>query len=158
MKKIEVLVKKLIDTKKTISTMESCTGGELANAITDCTDSSKIFKFGAVTYSNEYKIKMGVDKKIIDKFTVYSTETAKSMSKCISQFTDSDYGIGITGKLKKFDETNPHGEDDIVFVAIYDKMHDNFYELKLKVPFEKRAQNKKYVIDKIASKLSKIIN
>ena len=47
------LVNKLIKLNKTISTMESCTGGFLANSIINIEGSSKVFKFGAVTYSNE---------------------------------------------------------------------------------------------------------
>ena len=57
----------LISNNNTISTMESCTGGGVSNAITNIEGSSSIFKFGAVTYSNEYKIKMGHTKKCIYK-------------------------------------------------------------------------------------------
>ena len=100
------LVKLLIEKNKTISTMESCTGGGVANAITNVEGASNVLKFSAVTYSNEFKIKMGVDKSIIDKYSVYSIETANEMSKNISKFTNSDYGIGITGKLNRVDENN----------------------------------------------------
>ena len=62
------IINKLILTNKTISTMESCTGGGLANEITSYEDASKVLKFSAVTYSNEYKIKMGVDEEIINKY------------------------------------------------------------------------------------------
>lgn len=71
------IVELLKQNKKTISTMESCTGGGVANSITNIEGASEILKFSAVTYSNEFKIKMGVDKNIIDKYTVYSIETAK---------------------------------------------------------------------------------
>lgn len=91
----------LISNNNTISTMESCTGGGVSNAITNIEGSSSIFKFGAVTYSNEYKIKMGVNSDIIDEYSVYSMETANEMSKKISDFTISDYGIGITGKINR---------------------------------------------------------
>ena len=64
---IEKIVKYLIDNNITISTMESCTGGLLASLITDVKDASSILKYSAVTYSNEFKIKMGVDENIIDK-------------------------------------------------------------------------------------------
>ena len=60
------VVELLIKNNKTISTMESCTGGALVNAITNIPGASEVLKFSAVTYSNEYKIKMGVDKNIID--------------------------------------------------------------------------------------------
>ena len=84
--------------------MESCTGGSLAGCITNIPGASEIFKFGAVTYSNEFKIKMGVSSGVMDKYSVYSIETAMEMSKNISKFTNSNYGIGITGKLNRKDK------------------------------------------------------
>ena len=80
---MEEVVKRLIDKNKTISTMESCTGGGVANAITNVEGASEVLKFNAVTYSNEFKIKMGVSSSVIDKYSVYSAETAMEMSKNI---------------------------------------------------------------------------
>ena len=94
---MEKIIKKLIDKNKTISTMESCTGGYLASCITNVSGSSSVFKFGAVTYSNEYKINMGIDPNIINKYSVYSMETAIEMSRKICDFTNSDYGVGVNG-------------------------------------------------------------
>ena len=54
------VVDRLIRLNKTIATMESCTGGAVVNEITNIEGSSSVIKFSAVTYSNEYKIKMGV--------------------------------------------------------------------------------------------------
>ena len=109
------VIKLLTEKNKTISTMESCTGGGIANAITNIEGSSEVFKFGAVTYSNEYKIKMGVSSNIIDKYTVYSTETSNEMSKNISNYTNSNYGIGVTGKLNRVDKFNLYGEDNNIW-------------------------------------------
>lgn len=95
------IVKFLKEKNKTISFMESCTGGFLANSITNVSDSSHVLKVSLVTYSNEYKIKFGVTKNTIDKYTVYSKETAKEMAKSVSDFAKSDYGIGVTGMLRK---------------------------------------------------------
>ena len=50
------IVEKLIKLNKTISTMESCTGGYVANGITNIPGASSVFMFGAITYSNDYKI------------------------------------------------------------------------------------------------------
>ena len=47
------IVELLIQRKETISTMESCTGGMVANEITNIPGASDIFSFGAVTYSNQ---------------------------------------------------------------------------------------------------------
>ena len=51
------IIRKLIKDSITISTAESCTGGLLAYSITKNKDSSKIYKGGYITYSNELKIK-----------------------------------------------------------------------------------------------------
>ena len=62
------VIEKLKQKNKTISTMESCTGGGVANVITNIEGASEVLKFSAVTYSNEYKIKMGVSSEVIDKY------------------------------------------------------------------------------------------
>ena len=152
------IVKKLIEQNKTISTMESCTGGGVANAITNIEGASEVLKFSAVTYSNEFKIKMGVNKSIIEKYSVYSKETAQEMGKNISMFTNSDYGIGITGKLARIDKRNLYGENNVVYVSIYDKNKNKFNNLKLKVTEKTREGNKNYIIQKIVDKLNEILS
>lgn len=151
------VVELLIQRKETISTMESCTGGGLANSITNITGSSEIFNFGAVTYSNEYKIKLGVDAKVIDKYSVYSRETAMEMSKNISKFTSSNYGVGITGKLKKNDINNPYGKDNVVYISIYDKNKEKYYNSEIMVNEDKREDNKNIVISKVVEMLLEIL-
>ena len=142
---------------KTISTMESCTGGGVANSITNIEGASEVLKFSAVTYSNEFKIKMGVSKDIIDKYSVYSTETAMEMSKNISNFTNSNYGVGITGKLNRVDKRNLYGSDNTVYISIYDKDNDKFYNYSIDVDKQTREENKKIVIDLIIEKLLEIV-
>ena len=151
--KLKVIIKKLSDGNKTISTMESCTGGALASLITDVSGASKVFKYGAVTYSNEYKIKMGVSSEIIDKYSVYSLETAREMAKAISVFSSSDYGIGITGKLGEVDPNNLSSENNRVFICIYDKEKDKYIDLDIYVNSSDRVDDKKEVLDFIVSKL-----
>ena len=154
---VEKVVKKLILLNKSVSAMESCTGGAIANAITNIPDASKIFSFSAVTYANEYKIKMGVDKNIIEKYSVYSIETAKEMSKAIAKYSSSSYGIGITGKLNKQDEKNPYGTDNIVYISIYDKENDKFYNKEVTVLYTNRIKNKKMVLNEVFSLMYGII-
>lgn len=150
---VELLRKK----GKTISAMESCTGGGVANAITNIEGSSEVLFFSAVTYSNEYKIKMGVDKNIIDQYSVYSMETAMEMSKKISMFTGSDYGIGITGKLNRKDINNPYGKDNTVFVSIYIKEKDEYKNFSYTVDGLTRKENKEFIIRNIEVELKNII-
>lgn len=155
---MERLIEKLKNNNKTISTMESCTGGALASAITDIEGASDVIKFSCVTYCNEYKIKMGVSKDVIDKYSVYSFETANEMSFNVSKFSNSSYGVGITGKLNRFDKNNLYGEDNIVFISIYDSESKEFYTEKIKAVKSSRKENKKLVVEKVVSLLSFIIN
>ena len=154
---MEEIVNLLKEKNYTISTMESCTGGAVANAITNIEGASEVLKFSAVTYSNEYKIKMGVDENIINEYSVYSKETARSMSKTISSFANSDIGIGITGKINKPDPNNPYGEDNIVYISIYNRRNNKYYDKKLKVTKKTRSENKKLIIAEIIATLKPIL-
>lgn len=152
------IIEKLNNLNKTISTMESCTGGALVNAITNIEGASEVIKFSAITYSNEYKIKMGVDSNIIDKYSVYSIQTARQMSKNISIFANSNYGIGITGKLNRVDKNNLYGNDNQVFISIYSKDYDKYYDYDITVDKETRIMNKEMVINFIIDKLLEILD
>lgn len=150
------VVNLLIEKKMTIATMESCTGGFVASSITDIDGSSSVLKFSAVTYSNEYKIKMGVSKDIIDKYSVYSMNVAREMAKNISDFASSDIGVGITGKINRVDENNLFGDDNKIYYAIYDKNSDKYYEYELIAINDTRLNNKKYIMESISKSLLEI--
>ncbi len=155
MKTFKKIINELIKRKLLISTMESCTGGGVANAITSIEGASEVFKFGAVTYSNEYKVTMGVDPEVIKKYSVYSMETAHEMALKIAAFTNSDIGIGITGKLNRADEYNNYGKDNEVFVSIlYD---GEYHDIDINVDKKTRKQNKELVIEAIIEKLGEIL-
>ena len=154
---IRNLVNQFIDKNITIASMESCTGGGFANSITNIEGASDILKFSAVTYSNEYKIRMGVPEEIIDKYSVYSFEVSDSMALNISNFSHSDLGVGITGKLNRVDKNNPFGEDNVVFISIFDKREDKYYREKIEAVCESRSKNKDLVIAKICEMIREII-
>ena len=142
---------------KTISTMESATGGDLASSITNIDGSSLVFKFGAVTYSNEFKIKMGVAKDVIDEYSVYSIETSHEMSKKITEFTNSDYGVGITGKINRVDPFNNFGDDSTIFLSVYDKKKDIYLDSTIKAIKETRLENKELVLEEFIKLFKTII-
>lgn len=141
-----------------ISTMESCTGGGVVNALTNVEGASEVLKYSAVTYSNEFKIKMGVSEDIINKYSVYSIETAKEMAKSIVNFTNSDLGVGITGKLNRVDNNNLVGDNNKVFICIYDKNNDNYYNKEVVVDKNTRSENKLLIIDIIKDMLLEILS
>ncbi len=155
MKSFKKIVLELIKRGETIATMESCTGGGVANAITCIEGASEVLKFSSVTYSNQYKIKMGVSADVINEYSVYSMETAHEMALNISKFANSDFGVGITGKLNRADVNNNFGKDNQVFVSIYYK--DEYYDMVINVDKKTRKQNKDVVIDLIIEKLGEIL-
>lgn len=155
--KEELIVKKLINNKETIASMESCTAGYFATTITNVSGASEILKYSAITYSNEFKIKMGVPKEVIDEYTVYSNETSQSMAKAISVFANSTYGVGITGQIGRIDPSNNTGNINEIFVTIYNSKNDTYYNLKINTNEETRLENKKYIVDKILEELLNII-
>ncbi len=154
---MQEVINVLTKLNKTIATMESCTGGGVVNAITNIEGASEILKFSAVTYSNEYKIKMGVSSETIDKYSVYSKEVAREMAYNISKFANSNYGIGITGKLNRVDKNNPYGSDNITFVCVYDKDNDEYVEFIIEATKSSRELNKELIINKIVDKLVEVI-
>ena len=142
---------------KTISTMESCTGGAVASEITNVEGASNVLKYSAVTYSSEYKIKMGVNENVINKYTVYSKETAREMAKNISNYANSNIGIGITGQLNRTDPFNPVGKVNEVYISIYDKDLDKYYDEKLQVNGDSRKENKEQGINRLENILLKVL-
>ena len=99
----EELTKLLIRKHLTITTMESA----IASLITDTEGSSAVLKGAFVTYSNEAKIQQGVPREILEKYTVYSEETAAAMAQACLKAYHADIGIGVTGTMGNVDPANP---------------------------------------------------
>ena len=95
---IQILHKKLIKKRLTISVAESCTGGLLSHNLTKLYNSSKYFQMGLTTYSNQAKMKiLKVNKNIISKYGAVSNECCKSMVQNLSKISKSKINISITG-------------------------------------------------------------
>ena len=110
------LTKLLIDRKYTITTMESATSGQIASLITDTEGSSAVLKGAFITYSNEAKILQGVPAETIEKYTVYSRETAEAMAAACMKAYGARIGIGVTGTMGNVDPANPDASQ--VYFAI----------------------------------------
>lgn len=144
------IVEKLKNQNKTISFMESCTGGFLANSITNISGASDVLKVSLVTYSNQFKIKFGVDKNTIDKYTVYSKETAEEMAKNVAKFASSNIGVGITGELG-----NTINKEPKVYYSIFFADEDRFINKILEVKNIPRAKNKQKIAEELFTDLLK---
>lgn len=83
---------------KTVAIAESCTGGLIAERLTEISGSSRYFIEGAVVYSNEAKIRtLDVPPETIEKFGAVSAETAEAMAKGIREKAQTDYAVSVTG-------------------------------------------------------------
>lgn len=88
----------LIRAKKTLAIAESCTGGLLANRLTNIPGSSHFLKCALVAYSNEAKIKLlKVPEAVLRKYGAVSAQVAISMAQGTRKLLKTDFGVGITG-------------------------------------------------------------
>lgn len=104
--KYRKLTQLLIGRQLQIAAMESCTSGLVASLITDTEGASAIMRGSLVTYSNEAKLRFGVPAETIERYGVYSRETAEAMADAVRAFYGADIGIGITGSLGRPDPEN----------------------------------------------------
>lgn len=93
-----VVVEKLRKKNLTLALAESCTGGLIANRITNIPGSSEVFLAGLAAYSNEAKINiLGVPADIIEKHGAVSRETASAMAEGMMALTNADIALSVTG-------------------------------------------------------------
>jgi len=116
---LEVLIQKLlVDNKQTLSTAESCTGGNIAKIITSVAGASQVFSGSVVTYSAKAKTDvLSVSPKTIEEFSVVSAQVAKEMALNCKKLFNTDYAIATTGNAgPTADKTDKTIGD--VFIAI----------------------------------------
>ena len=94
----EILHDVLIAKNLTLSTAESCTGGELSHLITSISGSSNYFLGGICTYQTEKKTELlGVSKEVISQYSVVSEDVAKAMSLGCQKMFKTDIALSTTG-------------------------------------------------------------
>lgn len=83
---------------KTLAVAESCTGGLIGAAITAIPGSSKVFKGGIISYTNEIKEKLlNVPRDLLDREGAVSLPVAKAMAEGVRQAMCADYSLSVTG-------------------------------------------------------------
>ena len=155
-KKYEALTLRLIATETTITTMESCTGGQIAALITDTPGASAIIKGAFVTYSNEAKVRQGVPAAISDRYGVYSSQTAAAMAEACRNALSADIGVGVTGTFGNVDPNNADSVPCEVYFAI--ATGEKVMTFHCAVPVQvSRLAYKLYMADVIADRLMQIV-
>lgn len=94
---IEKLAQLLTQQGLTLSSVESCTGGGIAELCTSLAGSSDWFMGGLVTYSNEMKMRLGVPSNLISDRGAVSIEVAESMAISGCEYCDSDWSVSVSG-------------------------------------------------------------
>ena len=96
---MEGVVSNLLKEKKhTLSTAESCTGGNISKMITSISGSSSFFNGSVVSYTNKSKSQLlDVNDQVIEKHGAVSQQVVEQMAKNVRLKFDSDYGISTSG-------------------------------------------------------------
>ena len=137
----------------TITTMESCTSGQIASLITDTEGSSAVLKGAFVTYSTETKIMLGVPAGIIETYGVYSAETAAAMAEACRSAYKADIGTGVTGSFGNADPANADSIPGEVYFAVATERGTETFHCTIPVQASRLAY-KLYMADVIADRLA----
>jgi nicotinamide-nucleotide amidase len=127
----EVVGLRLAVTGFTLAVAESCTGGLVAQRITEVPGSSVYFREGVVAYSNEAKVRLlGVPSDLIAEYGAVSAPVAEAMAEGVRERAETDFGIGVTGVAGPGGgtEDKPVG---LVYIALSDDAHTEHRKLLL---------------------------
>lgn len=154
--KIEkILAEILTERKLTVSTAESCTGGELAKMITSVSGSSKYFLGGMIAYATEKKIDiLKVKKETVEEFTVVSEQVASEMAEGCQKLFDTNISLSTTGVAGP-----GKGEDgkDVGTVFYSIRIDEKEVTSKLYMPHLERLDFMNFVSQKIIQDLVGIL-
>lgn len=136
----------------TLATMESASGGFMANSITDIPGSTTYYKGGIVSTSREMLVASGVLSSTLEEHGLASAQTAMDMANAARVTMGADYGIGITGVIGP----NPVDDQPVgqVYVAIAGIKETR--ELQFRTP-PRRIVIKRRVANTALTELRKLI-
>jgi len=131
----EVIGKILAERNLTIAVAESCTGGIIADRLTNISGSSKYFMQGVISYSNDAKIQtLGVSVDSIIKYGSVSEQVSIEMARGVKNISSTNIGLSVTGIMGPSGgtETKPVG---LVYIGYVD-------DEKVKVVRHRFAENR----------------
>jgi nicotinamide-nucleotide amidase len=151
----EVIVKLLKAKQATLATAESCTGGLLANRVTDVAGASVVFLEGHVTYSNDAKTRtLGVSAELISTHGAVSEEVARAMAEGALQRSGATFALSTTG-IAGPDGGTAEKPVGTVFVGLATREHATQVE-KLFFPTDRRTFKRvctQYALDMLRRRL-----
>ncbi|WP_226064131.1 CinA family nicotinamide mononucleotide deamidase-related protein [Kaistella polysaccharea] len=153
---IQEILKEILDDKKlTVSTTESCTGGELSRLLTSISGSSTYFSGGIIAYDYHKKIEiLGVSEKTIQEKTVVSEEVAQEMSAGAQTLFKTQIALSTTGVAgPDSDEFNNE-----IGTAFYSIRVNNFEKTRrLNLPHFERNDFANFVSQRVLQDLVEIL-
>ena len=158
--KYHKITKTLIAENNTVAAMESCTGGLIGVLLSDLDGASAVVPGGTFAYSNREKIRNGVPETIIDRYGVYSTETARDMASAARENHEADIGLGITGSIGAPDPNNPDSVPGEVLIAMDVKgelVIDRMVIVPLEILDDGRMAVRYYVADQVAELMHTVL-
>ncbi len=125
-----------------LATMESVTGGLLANSISEVPESSSYFKGGVVAFSKESMLAHGVPADTLERFGEASQETANAMAIAARESSGADFGIGVAGVIGPGEQEGKAPGQIYIAIAAEQELR----EFQLRVPprrlvIKRRAAN-----------------
>lgn len=158
-KQASEIVKMLINKNLRIATMESCTGGAVADEITNIPGASKVLDSCWVAYDENVKASLGVPLLAMANGGVYSERVAIEMAKAVYRKTGAEITIGITGAMDTLDRRPFHTDTQpgTVYIAIYTK-GNQLLSRKLHTTPNTREEMKKEVVAEVFKALTEIIS
>ena len=135
------VVKYMKDKGLTLSTAESCTGGLVSASVTSVSGASAVYKGGVCSYSEEIKMSvLGVSEQTLERYSVYSEQTASQMSEGVMRLMKTDAAIGITG-IAGPDGGTEQKPVGTVYVSVRYKDREQVRDLALYKEYEKLDRN-----------------
>ncbi len=156
--KQNIMLSDLLRTEElTISTIESCTGGAIGDAITDIPGSSSYFDSSWIVYDENSKVMLGVPLSAMAFGQVYSLQVSEEMAKALQRKTKTDIVISTTGTMDNWD-TRPFHLDSSPGTIYYSiGIFNEVYTKKVRLKPQDRKIMKRELIKAIFDDLILLI-
>ena len=154
---LETVVERLLSKNKTIAIMDTLTGGKLSYEMSGVEDYDKVLTFYAIPNERSIKVKFGVREITLNEYKENSIEVSRELARIAQAYTDSDFGIGLTGKINRRETKDPLPGEDVAFIAIYKKETNEMFVTNLSIKNATYEVKKEDVVSYIKDMLIKII-
>ena len=132
----------LSECSRTLATMESCSGGFLANSITDIPGCASYYKGGIVATSEKMLQASGVASEVLERHGIVSPQAAMAMADAARQGMGADYGIAITGVIGPEPvEDQPVGQVYVAIVGLRETRELQFRTPPRRIVIKRRVAN-----------------